>query len=154
MDFTRIQQTENQTLACFSEIKAPRSLLLYAEYQGVYGYARIEMTPQETEAPIKIEIKPGFSRRVTVIITNSGETDAIDLEYNITVVGGFFNFINKKNASTISNLEAGNETVITLQPFGFGIFRVNATVGSVSEKAFGLIFARFLYIPRILNWLL
>lgn len=103
---------------------------------------------------VEVKVKRGLNRKVTVSIVNNGEADAVNVKYNITVKGGVANFIDKTAEDIIPLLGAGNETSVDISVFGLGIIHINATAGSANEKVMGIVFAKFVYIPRLLNGIL
>jgi len=97
------------------------------------------------------EIKGGLAT-VKIDITNVGDTDIVDLHYNMSVVGGLFNHINKQMNTTINVLEAQTSDTIRAAPIiGFGKIQVNITVtldgvNPVIKKAEGFVFGIFVII--------
>jgi len=158
MEFNTTQQTENQTIAGFDDIKPRRDLIIYARYGAgsneKYGYAKLEMHPEEEPGPepeINVTIKRGLNQGATVIISNDGEGDAVDVLYNITVKGGVVGFVNVTEEEAIPLIEADNSTEIKVIVFGIGLIEINVTVGSISKSLHAILIARMVFIPHLFD---
>ncbi len=57
---------------------------------------------------------------ITAVIENTGEGDATDVEWTITIEGGFF-ILTKEASDVIESIEAGDEAEITMSVFGIGL---------------------------------
>ena len=154
LDFNTTQQTDNQTIAGFTTIREQRNLTIYAiAYVGatlVYGYAKIEMKPQE-EPKLQIKIERGFKPGIFVSIKNVGDLDATEVSYNISVTGGLLGFINKSKEDVVPLIEVDNETTVNITALGIGLIKIEAKVDAVSESVYGLIFFKYVYIPLLFD---
>jgi hypothetical protein len=84
---------------------------------------------------IAIEITGGFGAEAT--ITNSGDGDAIEVPYEVTVTGGLLGMINHTINGTIDILSGTTETLKITPILGLGPIQVTAKVGYVEETIEG-----------------
>lgn len=90
---------------------------------------------------------------VSAELLSNGEADAEDIEWTITVTGGFLNRINVTTTDTIDSLATGSMIVITNENPIYGLGPVDITVTAtapnttlVRERAEGFVFLFYLII--------
>lgn len=102
-------------------------------------------------------ITGGFG--LTAIIENFGTGEATDIEWGITVKGGFI--IGRSKHGNISSLSPGDSVTVTFLPFGVGVPEINITVNDMWMATRGLVLGPFVmlkaknYVPAdsvTINW--
>ena len=83
---------------------------------------------------------------VSIVLKNSGEGDAANIDWSITITHGRRDRVLKEISSSVSNLAAGEETTVKTGMFlGLGKITIKVTVNGVETTAKGrqlLIFTR------------
>ena len=98
------------------------------------------------------EVTGGLAK-IDVEIKNIGDADASDVDWEISVSGGFLKRIDKNESGSISNLNASSAEVISIVPIvGLGRISINVTASAdgletVSKEVEGFV---FFFIVRIL----
>lgn len=83
----------------------------------------------KTPANITIGNITGGLFKVDVEIINTGGMEATDVNWNITIKGGFLTLINKKATGTIDVLEGFDTVITSVKPiFGLGNIEITVTV--------------------------
>jgi len=83
----------------------------------------------------------GGLTRIKADSSNTGDTDISDVEWNISVSGGFLGTIDKTDTGTISSLQSGDTKIVSLFPvFGLGRITIRITANNVDKTVNGFIF--------------
>lgn len=96
---------------------------------------------------ITITSVDGGLARITAKISNTADIDLLNVEYNISVVGGFFGRLNKIQTGDISNFKANSDEFITCSPvLGLGRFSVTISVNTVEKTFNGFAFLFYIVV--------
>jgi len=92
-----------------------------------------------------VDIKGGLG--VNVDLENIAEIDVTDIDWSISVTGGFFGKVNKTTSDTISEFPAGDSIRVGSGIlFGIGQLDITVTVDPFTEVSTGFIFGPFVII--------
>lgn len=92
-----------------------------------------------------VDIKGGLG--VNVDIENIAEIDVTDINWSISVNGGFFGKVNKTSSDTISEILAGDTTRVRSGVlFGIGPLEITVTVDFLTTDAAGFILGPFVLV--------
>jgi len=94
----------------------------------------------------ELQVKPKSGIGISIEIENIGLSEATEVDYEISVVGGILNNINESNSSTIHSLPAGFKRVVKLPVFGLGKITVTTKVYDKVEIFEGIVFFNFVII--------
>jgi len=93
-----------------------------------------EFTTELAETTLGIEITGGFG--VHVVIRNVGDTDAIDVEWNVDITGGFLGRIDWSDEGYVSILPSDGEIVVDIPLIiGLGPIEITATAYASNAEA-------------------
>ncbi len=99
------------------KVKAKDALDQETDYSDAHTIEIAEVPDPEPVLSIK-SIEGGTG--ITAVIENTGDADATDVEWTITIEGGFF-ILTKEATDVIESIEAGDEAEITMSVFGIGL---------------------------------
>ncbi len=99
------------------KVKAKDTLDQETEYSDAHTIEIAEVPDPEPVLSIK-SIEGGTG--ITAVIENTGDADATDVEWTITIEGGFF-ILTKEATDVIESIEAGEDAEITMSVFGIGL---------------------------------
>ncbi len=71
---------------------------------------------------------------ISIDITNTGDRDATDFGWNVTVTGGVFGFVNLSENGSLDTLKIAETFPITVTPFGIGTFTIVIVVDALNAK--------------------
>ena len=92
------------------------------------------------------EVSGGFAR-IQAEILNRGDIDISDVEWSISISGGFFGKIHKISSGLISTLASNEAEIVTSSPlFGFGRITIHITANEIDKTVNGFIFLFFIKI--------
>jgi hypothetical protein len=92
-----------------------------------------------------IDIKGGLG--VSAEIENIAEIDVTDINWSISVTGGFFGMVNKTTSDTITEILAGETArVRSGLLFGIGPLEITVTVDFLTKDASGFIIGPFVLV--------
>jgi glucose/arabinose dehydrogenase len=98
-------------------------------------------TSNHQTAEIVIGNITGGFRGVQVEITNVGDTDASNVDWQIAITGGLFDLINRTTEGDISTLKAGETRVVQSRTiFGLGDVIISVRVDGAMRNVDGLMF--------------
>jgi glucose/arabinose dehydrogenase len=90
------------------------------------------------------EITSKFAR-IEAKILNNGDTDISDIDWSISVSGGFLGLVDKKNTGSISILSSKeSETISSSLIFGFGPITIRIIVNDIDKTINGFLFSFFI----------
>jgi parallel beta-helix repeat protein len=93
---------------------------------------------------------------VTLTMTNTGTSNALDVQWNASVTGGFFGRIHVSGNGSRDILEIGGSTSLSLTPFGIGPLKIDIEViasnmekQSFRGRGFLILFMVFPVVPPL-----
>ncbi|RLF29199.1 MAG: hypothetical protein DRN05_02240, partial [Thermoplasmata archaeon] len=132
----------NDTLYIGSAVHAGEQGIVYA----------FKYTPPPPQPEIKIGDINGGLLRISAVIENTGDADANNVNWSISVKGGILGLVNKTSSGTISVLKAGENETVTSEPLlGFGPIEINITASEPSGSSDTKTVEAFLFIFFIIT---
>jgi hypothetical protein len=116
---------------------------------GGTGTISISVTVVEGFPEIRIENIAGAIGAVTAVIKNNGDAPATDIDWSISVQGGFLNRIDVVTSGRIDSLDDGEDAVIQTDAFIFGFGTISVTVNATSadpKTEGGFVFFSFIFL--------
>jgi len=152
-----IEATNSWDTAGEYKVKAKAKDSFGKESEWSYYPLIVKIEEEEPEKPeLEVTIKRGFSRSISVYIENTGEVDADDITWNLTITKrGLLKRTILKTNGTIPTLGVGLTETVEESPFGFGLITVTVEVTApdidpIQKTAKGFIFLRFVRLRKFL----
>jgi len=118
------------------------------EWGALWGNPDLGMTPIGDSPQIQIGDITSDLININVAISNVGEAEANDVEWNITIKGGILGLINVTAEDTIDSIAIDEEIIIQTNELilGLGIVNIIVTADIETKTAQGLIFGPFILV--------